>query len=159
MQPINRELLTRVSLTLLILLAGLAMVPFVDLPDTAVGWEALTGVYTPQLEVNESSGGPGSVFALTGTGYPPNSMATIYVEGQPAGTVMTDGAGMATFRINTLGLPLGLYNVTMEVDANASATQSFELEDNQEPVSPPPGFSGPTFYLGPVVYLPIVGRP
>jgi hypothetical protein len=47
----------------------------------------------------------------------------------------------------------------MEVDINASATQSIELVDGEERVLPPPGFSGPTFFLGPVVYLPIVSRP
>jgi hypothetical protein len=159
MQPINRELLSRVALTLLILLAGLAMIPYVDLPNTAVGWETLTGVYTPELNVNETSGGPGSVFAFTGTNYPPNSVSTIYVAGQPIGTVTTDGSGTATFVINTLGLSPGQYNVTMEVDINASATQSIELVDGEERVLPPPGFNGPTFFLGPVVYLPIVSRP
>jgi hypothetical protein len=157
-QP-NREWIIRASLTLLILLAGLAMIPYVDLPDTAVGWETLSGVYTPELDVNETSGGPGSVFAFTGTNYPPNSVATIYVDGQPVGTVQTDGAGTGMFLINTLGLSPGQYNVTMEVDINASATRSIELVEDEVPVSPPPGFNGPTFFLGPVNYLSIVVRP
>lgn len=158
MQRFNRELLSRLSLTLLVLLAGLAMIPYVDLPNTAVGWEMLAGVYTPELNVNESSGGPGSAFLFTGTNYPPNSVATIYVDGEPVGMVTTDGAGMGMFLINTLGAPPGEYNVTMEVDVNASATESFELVDDQEPVLPPPDFSGPTFFLGPAIYLPVIMR-
>ena len=47
MKSLNREQITRLALTFVILLSGVAMIPFVDLPVGAIGWESLTGVYEP----------------------------------------------------------------------------------------------------------------
>lgn len=154
-RSLNRETVVRAALALAILLSGLAMAPFVDLPD-AIGWEQLAGVYEPELAVNATSGAPGSIFAFTGTNYPPNSQATIYVDGQWRGTVMTDGVGMATFLLDTFGSPPGSYNVTLEVDVNASATQSITLVSGGTVVTPPPNFPGPKVYLLHVRLLPVL---
>lgn len=158
MKSLSKEQLIRLSLTLVILLSGLAMIPFVDLPVGAIGWQALAGVYEPELSVNESSGAPGSVFAFTGTGYPPNSLATVYVNGDDEGAIMTDGNGVATFKLNTLGAAVGIYNVTLEVDINASATRSIELKEGDDQVTPPGGFEGPSIYLGSPTFLPVISR-
>ncbi|MEZ4642058.1 MAG: hypothetical protein R3E31_04840 [Chloroflexota bacterium] len=159
MRFLNREQLIRLSLTLGILLCGMAMVPFVDLEAAPISWERLAGVYEPELEVNESSGTPGSLFAFTGSNYPPGSEAAVYVNGEFFGTVMVDGSGQATFLINSAGANLGQYNVTLEVDINASATQSIELTADGQLVVPPSGFNGPVFDLGNVLYLPIIQQP
>jgi hypothetical protein len=46
----------------------------------------------------------------------------------------------------------------MEVDVNASATQTFELLPNA-PIVPPPGnFNGPTFFSGEVGFLPYFAK-
>ena len=153
-KKLNRELLFRSALAVVILLSGLAMAPFVELPK-AISWELLAGVYQPSLAVNAPSGAPGSVFAFTGTNYPPNSQATIYVDGQGRGQVMTDGSGQATFLLDTTGATVGPYNVTLEVDINASATQSITLVSNGTVVNPPPGFPGSTFNLVYVRFLPV----
>lgn len=153
----NRETVVRAALALAILLSGVAMAPFVDLPDV-IGWELLAGVYQPELAVNATTGAPGSVFAFTGTNYPPNSLATIYVDGQWRGTVMTDGSGMATFLLDTTGALDGAYNVTLEVDINASATQSITLDSNGTVVMPPANFPGPTFNLVYVRFLPVAAK-
>ncbi len=148
----------RLVLTLLILLSGLAMIPFVDIPVEAISWELLAGVYEPSLGVNENSGAPGSVFAFTGSDYPANREATIYVNGREIGRVMTDAGGMATFALDTTGSPVGQYNVTLEVDVNASATESIELIAGEPKVTPPPGFGGPGFSLRALIYLPAIQR-
>lgn len=156
MSPLKRESLSRVMLTILILSAGLVMVPFIDMPLTAIGWELFAGVYTPVLDVNETAGAPGSVFYFTGSNYPPNSPATIYVNGSPVGMVTTDGSGAASFFVNTLGAAAGSYNVTMEANINASATQSIELVSGGMAVTPPPGSIGTTVFINNVLFLPIV---
>jgi len=148
MKSLNKEQITRLALTLVILLFGAAMIPFVDLPVGAIGWESLTGVYEPDLSVNETSGAPGSTFAFTGSNYPPNSLALIYVNGEVKGSVMTDAIGKATFKLNTIEAAPGTYNVTLEVNINATATQSIELVESGPTVTPPVGFDGPTFFLG-----------
>ena len=159
MKRLSKEQIFRLSITLVILLSGVAMIPFVDLPTGAIGWESLASVYTPELSVNENSGAPGSNFAFTGADYPPDSQATVYFSGEAIGQVMTDEQGGATFILGTTGVEPGSYNITLEVDSNASGTVSIELIDGGETVTPPPGFEGQTVYVNPPTFLPIIFRP
>ena len=152
----KNEKVTRLALTLVILLSGVALIPFIDLPVGAINWELFVGAYEPSLDVDEDSGAPGSIFAFTGSGYPPLSHATIYVDGVKVGWVTTDANGMATFMLNTTGAALGAYNVTLEVDVNALATETIELKDDDSVVMPPPNFVGPEFSLLPKYFLPII---
>ena len=59
----ERENITRLALALLILLSGLALIPFIDIPADAITWELLAQVYEPTLAVYEDSGAPSSIFA------------------------------------------------------------------------------------------------
>jgi len=156
MSQLKRETVVRIVLTLAVILAGVAMVPFIGQPQKAIGWELFSSVYSPVLDVNETSGAPGSMFAFTGSGYPPNSLATIYVNGRAVGTVLTDSSGVAPFLLNTFGVAPGQYNVTLEVDINASATQSIELVSDGTVVTPPPGSTGETFYINHIIFLPSI---
>jgi hypothetical protein len=152
----KRDFFKRMVIAAFILLSGVALLPYIDLPQTTLGWELFAGIYQPELEVDEPLGQPGSIFTFTGSNYPANSQATVYVAGDPIGTVMTDENGTAVFYINTGGAALGIYNVTMEVDVNASATNSFELDANA-PLIPPPGDpGGPTFSLVNRLFLPFI---
>ena len=157
MKQVNREKVFRLVLTLMVLLSGLALIPFVDQPVTAIGWKLFAGIYTPQLDVNATTGAPGSVFSFTGSNYPPNSLAAIYVNGQWRGTVMTDAAGAATFQVNTLGAAIGRYDATLEVGINASATNGFDLDDSQ-PVVPPSSLPGPIVFAQNILFLPVVQK-
>lgn len=159
MRRFKKEHLIRLSLTLAILLSGMAMVPFINVTAEVITWQSLAGGYEPILDVNEPEGTPGSIFAFTGSSYPANALATVYANGEPLGDVMTDGSGVATFMVNTASASLGLYNVTLEVDINASATSNVTLSDTGSVVTPPAGFPGPTFNLGHLVYLPVVNKP
>ena len=156
MNGLKQQNVVRLVLMLAILLSGVAMTPFIDIPAEAISWELLAGVYEPSLDVNEDSGAPGSVFAFTGSDYPPLRQATVYVNGGQVGSVMTDASGMATFSLNTIGAPVGQYNVTLEVDINASATESIELKVEEQIVTPPPGFTGPAFSMQNRIYQPVV---
>lgn len=158
MHKLNTENTTRLVLTLAILMAGVALIPFIDQPLKAIGWELFADVYTPVLDVNETSGAPGSQFAFTGSGYPPNSLAVIYVNGNSAGTLVTDAGGNAPFILDTAHAAPGPYNVTLEVDINASATQSITLVSGGTTVTPPPGFSGATFSINKLIFLPFVQK-
>lgn len=158
MNRLNRENIFRLGLTITILLSGAAMIPFLDLPVEAIRWEALAGVYSPELAVNEDSGAPGSRFAFTGSDYPPHSLAIVYVNGKAAGQVMTNAQGGATFVLYTSGAAPGQYNVTMEVNSNASATESIVLVEGGAMVTPPSGFDGPAIYIGQPIFLPLILR-
>ncbi len=159
MEHLNRSNVVRLLLTLGILLSGLALLPFVKLQAAPIDWTRLAGVYTPELAVNEPEGAPGSVFAFTGTNYPPNSVAAVYVNGVWLGTVMTDGDGVGRFMLDTAGAAIGGYAVTMEVDINASAHQTVALVSDGQVVTPPDGFPGPVFNTPGVIYLPAITRP
>lgn len=158
MAKFRKETVIRGSLILLILLSGLAMLPFVELPTQALTWELFAGVYAPELSVNANSGAPGSVFTFEGSNYPGNEIATVYVNGVSKGTVMTDDTGTASFLLDTTWTLPGLYNITMEVDVNASATQSIELIEGGDIVQPPDEFPGPLFSSGNPVFLPIIQK-
>lgn len=152
----NRESLTRMLIAAIILMSGLALVPYLDLPQTTLGWEQFAGIYTPELVVEPEASRPGSTFTAVGSNYPTNSLATVYVDGTAIGEVMTDENGNATFYINTFGAEEGVYNVTMEVDVNSSATDNFLL-DEDEPYIPDPTIPlGPIFYLPQDLFLPFV---
>jgi hypothetical protein len=152
----NRELFTRALVAALILMSGLALVPYLDLPQTTLGWEQFAGIYAPELVVEPESGRPGSVFTATGSNYPANSLATVYIDGEPIGTLFTDENGSATFYIYTVGGSIGTYNVTMAVDVNASATDTFELVADGALIPAPSELAGPIFYLTDVLFLPVI---
>lgn len=156
MNRLNREQIVRLSITLAILLSGVALLPFVGMPAGAISWESLANTYTPELTVNESSGAPGSLFAFTLSDYPPLTTATVYVNGEALGQIEIDDQGGATFVLNTKGASPGTYNVTLEVDSNASATASIELVEDGETVTPPPGFEGPTVHVNQPIFLPVI---
>jgi hypothetical protein len=135
---------------LVILLAGIAMVPYVDRPVAALEWRMMAGVYAPELSVHASEGAPGSAFAFTGSGFPAHSVATLFVNGRYLGRVLTDDQGSAQFIVQSpaISIAIGQYDITMEVDMNASATQGFSLSDGAPLVMPPGGFSGRVFGFG-----------
>jgi hypothetical protein len=110
----------------------------------------MAGVYAPELSVHATEGAPGSVFAFSGSGFPAHSVATLFVNGRYLGRLMTDGKGAAQFIVQSpaSGMAIGQYDITMEVDMNASATQGFSLRHDAPLVMPPDGFAGPTFGFG-----------
>ena len=150
MKQLSLRTLLRVLFALSILLAGVAMVPYVERPVAALEWRMLAGVYTPELSVHASEGAPGSQFAFTGAGFPAHKPATLFVNGRYLGRVMTDAKGMAQFVVQspTSYRVLGHYDITLEVDMNASATQGFTLSSNAPLVWAPDGFVGHVFGFG-----------
>jgi hypothetical protein len=150
------EKIIRIAIVMVILLAGLALLPFIDLPVEALTWQLYSGVYEATLTVNHTEGSPGSYFLFTGTNYPANSMATISVNGNEVGQVETDGNGGLSFIIATSNSNPGLYTVTAAVDINASAAANFTLViDGQH--RPLEG-NGPIFSLIEVNYIPALRK-
>jgi hypothetical protein len=156
MQKIRSEIWIRSAIALVILLAGVAMAPFVDLPKIRLGWQRFAGVYEAQLVVNYDEGQPGSIFHFTGTNYPPNELAIILIDGEEVGEVMTDANGQLGFNIGTNQAQPGAYTVTAMVDSNSSASDSFTLTSNA-PLRVLEG-DGPIFAVVPVLYLPLLYR-
>ena len=145
----KEKMIYRFLTAAIIFLSGLALLPFAKLSADPLGWQRYAGVYNPDLDVNPDKGFPGTAFVYVGSGYPPNALATVYVDGVPLGTLMTDGSGWATFAIQTTSSdPLGRYYVTMATDPNTSDTKDFDLEDDEPLIPLPPGFPGPVFVLG-----------
>ncbi len=150
MKQFTLRTIVRALFALVILLAGVAMVPYVDRPAAALEWRMMAGVYAPELAVHASEGALGSQFAFTGSGFPAHKPATVFVNGRYLGRVMTDGQGMAQFIVQSPPSPLALghYDITMEVDMNASATQGFTLREDAPLVWAPAGFMGRLFAFG-----------
>lgn len=47
MKTMNRESIFRASLVLLVLLSGVALIPYIGLPDTIFSWRLFAGLYQP----------------------------------------------------------------------------------------------------------------
>jgi hypothetical protein len=155
----RKEAVNRLIITAVILLGGVLLLPYVGSARAAINWEVFGGAYTPDLSVSSNIGAPGSQFAFTGSGYQPNRLAAVFVNGQVVGGVITDGNGAATFIIDVTAVPDGDLTVVMETDANVSAFKTITV-DSTEPVAlPPGGFAGPAFgTTGSNLFLPFVQR-
>lgn len=81
----------------------------------------------PVLAINYASGKPGSYFTITGSRYPPDSTATLAINGNVLGTVPTDALGGFVFTLQTNPTTEeGYYKVTATV--NPSAMAQFSLD-------------------------------
>ena len=88
----------------------------------------------PTLSVNYTDGSPGSFFTLTGANFPPNSMASLIVNGSIlTSTLAVDGSGGFMLRLDTNQADPGQYFATITV--NPSATASFVI-DSAAPLRP-----------------------
>lgn len=160
MKGIERgKLLSRLGFVLLVLLSGIVLIPFQGISAEKLNWMQFAGVYQPVLTVNVNTGAPGSSFLFEGTGYQPNAEATIYFDGDPVGTVMTDENGDAEFLIRTVPTdPTGQYFVTLATDVNTSATADIVLAAGGDVEPTPDGFDGPTLFLFPPMFMPAMFR-
>lgn len=102
----------RILIALAVLLSGMALIPFVGLPQEPFNWQQFAGVYTdPALTINHTQGEPGSFFTVTGFNYPPEEDFDVLVNGVKIGEVTSDPAGGFTFLIDTTGADVGTYDV------------------------------------------------
>ncbi|MCA9986050.1 MAG: hypothetical protein KDE09_08535 [Anaerolineales bacterium] len=144
----KKSWLNKAAVALVLLFSGFAMLPFAKLSAEALNWQLFGGIYEPDLTVVDNVGAPGSAFHFQAANYPPNALATVYVDGLEVGTLTTDGNGQAEFLIWTEPTdPNGSYDVTMSTDANTSDTASFTLSGGQPVVPPPPNFTGSNFTI------------
>jgi len=91
----------------------------------------------PALAINFATGQPGSFFTITGNNFPPDSTATIKINGVSiTTTVTTDALGNLTFILDTSDASVGSYRVTVTV--NPSVVITFEL-DVAQPLRPQVG--------------------
>ena len=145
----------RIMIALVILLSGLAIIPFVSLPTQAFRWQLYANAYQPTLAINHASGGRGSYFRITGSGFPANT--TVLVNGVSVG--VTDDLGEVDVSLSTGQADLGWYIVV--VMANPSAEIGFRLAAG-EPQWPQEGggpvFDVPSGIARHLVYLPVVAR-
>jgi hypothetical protein len=148
------EKIIRAMIVMIILLAGLALIPYIDLPAEALTWQLFSGVYEPTLDVNFVNGKPGSYFLFNGSNYPPDSTAEIRANGELLGTVQSDGSGNLSFILSTTNTDPGTYTISADVDINASAAANITLDTNA-PLRPMVG-DGPIFSLTPTVFLPAI---
>jgi CSLREA domain-containing protein len=127
------------------------------LDDVSVGY------IRPSISANYMTGAPGSHFTFTAADFPPNSPATISVNGHFLTTVNTNASGEAAFVLHTGANMLpGFYNVSFAVNPSASVTIKL---DPTAPVRPLEGdapiIDVPDSIL-PIeerfIYLPIVVR-
>ena len=114
----------------------------IDMVSSTRGWFTglAGGTYSyevvPELTSNSADGSPGSFFTLTGSDYPANKVATVNVNGQDLGTVITDEAGRFSLILSTANADEGIYITTVSV--NPAATTQFIL-DAGAPLRPQEG--------------------
>lgn len=117
----------RLALALVIMLAGVLLVPFVALPKESFRWQLFAGAYGagPALGTNHSTGAPGSHFLISGFGFAPGARLILKANGVVIGTVIveTDGAFRVTLSTGE-GQGVGRYVITVEEDKDADLAQA-----------------------------------
>lgn len=117
----------RLTIALVTLLSGLALIPFIALPQEGFSWQRFSGAYgsTPALASNHTSGSPGSFFSLTGYNFPPGSTVQITVNGVVIGSVVATATGGFSVTLSTQGAELGAYRVVAAVTNNPEDEEVF----------------------------------
>ncbi len=153
--------ISRILLALTVLLSGVALVPFVELPAETFEWQRYAGVYEESdLAMNHPNGQPGSFFHFSGTGFSANSEVTLSVNGYSLGSTTTDGVGNLEFNVDSSNADLGIYYVTV-TDGNVSVAERIVLVADA-PLHPQDG-TGDVFNLAAgiaitEVYLPVIAK-
>jgi hypothetical protein len=153
----------RLFVVLVVILAGVSLIPFIGMASERFGWQRFAGLYEPDpnLVINYRTGRPGSYFTVTGSNFPPNVVAIVTINGHTLGELSTDGAGEFAFLLRTIeDTDPGAYFARAMV--NPSAGVSFRL-DPDEPLRLQEG-TGTVFDVPDgiaftrFVYLPIILR-
>lgn len=152
----------RLSLALSILFAGLALVPYVALPNESFSWRLFAGLYgaTPALGINYTTGAPGSFFTVTGYNFPVGQTVTIAANGRNLGTVQANDTGTFSFVLASDNADTGTYRISAN---GQTATVRLDLVRGA-PLRPREGDASLlTLYLPrgiaeTNVYLPVINR-
>lgn len=111
----------------------------------------------PIVEVNQSIGGPRSVFIFTADNLPPDGELQIRLNGMPWGSAPIDGGGSATFAIaadppraqtNGAAAPQSaseVYSVVVSVQGEALEPQLIVVDPAGAALPAPDNYSGPVF--------------
>jgi CSLREA domain-containing protein len=84
--------------------------------------------YGAWLEINYSSGSPGSTFAIEGYDFMTDTLASINANSVSLGSVKTDGAGNLSFQLTTGNADEGVYLTTATTNPTASVHFSLDFE-------------------------------
>lgn len=125
----------------------------------------------PTLEVNHTSGKPGSKFTFTARNYPPNSQGSVAGNGQQIGSITIGNDGTKEFILDTTDASPGSYTVKVTVDTGTGVAATYEasvtlqLVEDGELRETSPDTNAPVIKTGGSsqntveVYLPVVQRP
>lgn len=148
----------RILIALGVFLSGVVLVPAMGLPSVGFNWQRYAGVYNPaNLEINHTSGSPGSYFTVTGTGFSPETTVNVSANGVLLGVLDTSETGDLLFLINSNSADLGFYLIEA-VGNEAAATQLIlNLDDPQWPAEDEgPVFALPAGIAQQVLYMPVI---
>lgn len=114
----------------------------------------------PSLNVNYSTGAPGSFFVFNGSNWEINSTAVVSANGVTLGTVNTNSSGSLTFQIISTGATQqGVYAITVTQGANQISRSITVRADAPLRPGSGDGFILPNgIALDESVYLPIIRR-
>lgn len=133
----------------------------IDFQKGSIGVSTLLRNYLTclKLDVNFSSGAPGSQFTLTGNEFPKEKVVTISVNGVTLGTVQPDVNRHFTVTLSSMTATTGTYVVTADMGVHTLTTFRIAAD---APLRPPVGDSTFTLPAGVAYpyeeYLPVIVR-
>ena len=150
--------LVRTLIAISVFLSGVALVPFMGLPSEGFNWQRYADAYNPSaLDVNHTSGSPGSFFTISGINFSADTMVSIYANGTPLGDLQVSGSGDFQFLINSSGADTGFYLI--EVVGNESAATQIILNAD-EPLWPQENegsvFNLPVGIAEQLIFMPVI---
>ncbi len=163
----------RLAIALSLVLAGMALIPYIALPSESFRWQLFAGVYGegPRLAISYDVGAPGSSFTVTGFNFPANQSITIKANGHVLGSTVSDDIGGFLIHITTdAGTDEGVYEIEAEVEAQSrnglsaertSANVRLVLRANaavRTAVGSAPAFAMPDGIAVHLVFMPLVAR-
>ncbi len=99
----------------------LSLQRFEAYPDESGRWDEYSQISAHNLALDYSEGAPGSTFTIIGSGYPANSLATVYINYIGVGTLMTDSDGKFKLTITmSIATQAGDYLITVSVNPTYS---------------------------------------
>ena len=121
--------LYKLIIALSVFVSGVALVPVMGLPTVGFNWQRYAGVYAPAvLDINHTSGAPGSFLTVQGSGFTPETSVNIIVNGLLLGTVEADSDGMLAFQIDSTGADTGTY--FLEATGAETGLTQFNLQED-----------------------------
>ncbi len=134
----------------------LILTHFETFVDASGRWDTFAAPSVPVLELNHSSGAPGSYFNLSGTGFPADSEVFIMANNAIVSSMQVDSSGAISFTLGTIQAKPGDYHLRLTANPSAGVLMTLDMG---QPTWPREGELPVIFLVQPLtIHIPIINK-